>query len=310
MDLAQEAQDWAERQDEKTVLAYATFVQGAAAWLSGDMPHGQALLGDALARFEALGELSIAVIIAHAVVIAAAVFQEDLTRAVALGAHARALCERRGEQWAWAYALAGSALAEWRRGEAAQASAHTQEGVRVLHGFHDTFGTVLLVEQLAWIVATAGEGERAAVLLGAANTIWPMVGEQPLLGSPAYLAARAACERQVRRTLGDRAFQTGFAHGADLDLEQIVAYALDENPEPATATHAPRPASGTSLTKREQQVAELVAAGLSNKDIAARLLIAPRTAETHVENCLSKLGFTTRTQLAAWILQRRKDRST
>jgi predicted ATPase/DNA-binding CsgD family transcriptional regulator len=309
MDMAHEARDWAERRDQRTVLAYATFVQGTAAWLSGDTQHGQALLGDALARFEALGELSIAVVIAHVMVIVAAVFQEDLTRAVVLGAHVRALCERHGEQWGRAYTLAGTALAEWRQGNVTQADAHTREGVRVLHAFHDTFGTVLLVEQLAWIVAAAGEGERTAVLLGAANTSWPLVGERPLLGSPHYLAARAECERQVRRTLGDRAFQAGFAYGADLDLKQAVAYALDENPEPATVAHTETRASGTPLTKREQQVAELVADGLSNKDIAARLVIAPRTAETHVENSLTKLGFTTRTQLAAWVLQRGKERN-
>ncbi|GAB3900030.1 hypothetical protein GCM10029964_086810 [Kibdelosporangium lantanae] len=57
------------------------------------------------------------------------------------------------------------------------------------------------------------------------------------------------------------------------------------------------------MTKREQQVAELVAHGLSNKEVAARLVIAPRTAEAHVERILAKLGFNTRTQLAAWITQ-------
>ncbi|WP_051796213.1 LuxR C-terminal-related transcriptional regulator [Kibdelosporangium aridum] len=309
MDMAQEARDWAERRDEPTVLAYAIFVQGAAAWLSGDSPHGQALLGDALARFETLGEVSTTVAIAHVMVIVVAVFQEHLARAVALGTRARALCERHGEQWARAYTLAGLALAEWRRGAVAQASAHTQEGVRVLHAFHDTFGTVLLIEQLAWIVGAAGDSERAAALLGAASTIWPLVGEQPLLGSPHYLAVREACEQQARRTLGDRAFRAGFASGADLDIEQAVAYALGKKAEPATAAPTGTSTSENPLTKREQQVAELVAHGLSNKDVAARLVIAQRTAEAHVERILAKLGFTSRTQLAAWITQPGEERN-
>ncbi|MBP2328714.1 non-specific serine/threonine protein kinase [Kibdelosporangium banguiense] len=305
----EECLDWAERRGEQTVLAYAVFVRGAAAWLSGDSPPGRALLEDALARFEALGELHTTVIIAYVMAIVAAVFQQDLARAVALGAHARALCERHGEQWARAFTLGGLALAEWRRGEVAQASTHTREGVRVMHTFHDTFGTVLFIEQLAWIVGAAGEGERAAVLLGAAGTIWPLVSGQPLLGSPPYLAAREACEQQARRALGDHAFQAAFRRGADLDLEQAVAYALGEKPEPAPTALAETCTSGTPLTKREQQVAELVAEGLSNKDIAARLVIAQRTAEGHVERILAKLGFTKRTQLAAWITRQGKDRN-
>jgi len=40
---------------------------------------------------------------------------------------------------------------------------------------------------------------------------------------------------------------------------------------------------------------------LTNKQIAARLVISPRTAETHVEKILSKLGFTSRSQIAAWV---------
>jgi DNA-binding NarL/FixJ family response regulator len=54
------------------------------------------------------------------------------------------------------------------------------------------------------------------------------------------------------------------------------------------------------LTSRELQVACLVAGGRSNKEIAARLVISQRTAEGHVEHILTKLGFTSRAQVAAW----------
>ncbi|MFB9307093.1 response regulator transcription factor [Kibdelosporangium philippinense] len=62
------------------------------------------------------------------------------------------------------------------------------------------------------------------------------------------------------------------------------------------------------LTPREQQVAELVADGLSNKDIAAQLMIAQRTAEAHIGHILTKLDFTTRVQLAAWFIEQRESR--
>ena len=62
---------------------------------------------------------------------------------------------------------------------------------------------------------------------------------------------------------------------------------------------------GFRLSPRELEVARLIAEGLTNPDIAKRLFIAPRTAETHVENVLKKLGFRSRAQVAAWITAQR-----
>ena len=59
------------------------------------------------------------------------------------------------------------------------------------------------------------------------------------------------------------------------------------------------------LTPREQEVADLVAEGLSNREISRRLVIAQRTAESHVENILTKLGFRSHAQIAAWVVEQR-----
>ena len=59
-----------------------------------------------------------------------------------------------------------------------------------------------------------------------------------------------------------------------------------------------RGASGGGLSPSEQRVAELVAGGLSNKEIAARLYVSPHTVETHLSSAYAKLGVRTRTQLA------------
>jgi non-specific serine/threonine protein kinase len=57
------------------------------------------------------------------------------------------------------------------------------------------------------------------------------------------------------------------------------------------------------LTRREREVATLVARGMSNKDIATKLVIAQRTAEANVEHILTKLGVTSRIQSTAWIAE-------
>jgi DNA-binding CsgD family transcriptional regulator len=55
-----------------------------------------------------------------------------------------------------------------------------------------------------------------------------------------------------------------------------------------------------ALSPREAEVARLVAEGLTNRQIAERLVISQRTAQNHVQHILTKLGFTTRSQIAAW----------
>jgi non-specific serine/threonine protein kinase len=57
------------------------------------------------------------------------------------------------------------------------------------------------------------------------------------------------------------------------------------------------------LTLREREVAALIARGLTNRDIASQLVVTARTAETHVQNILNKLGFSSRAQIAAWAVE-------
>jgi len=75
--------------------------------------------------------------------------------------------------------------------------------------------------------------------------------------------------------------------------------------EAVTGFLAERAGTGPQLTERELQVAELVAEGLTNQAIARRLSVAPRTAETHVENIRRKLEVRSRAQIAAWVTRHR-----
>jgi non-specific serine/threonine protein kinase len=84
--------------------------------------------------------------------------------------------------------------------------------------------------------------------------------------------------------------------GAAMTPKAALRFAL-EHIEAIAAT-PPRPAS--QLTRRERQIAELVAEGLTNREIAARMHISERTADSHLQHAMGKLGFRSRAQVAAW----------
>jgi non-specific serine/threonine protein kinase len=84
------------------------------------------------------------------------------------------------------------------------------------------------------------------------------------------------------------------AEGRQLTPEEAVRLALANEPDDAT------PGPRRTLTRREREVAVLAARGLTNRDIAAQLFVSVRTVEVHIDHVLTKLGFHTRTQLAAW----------
>jgi DNA-binding CsgD family transcriptional regulator len=110
---------------------------------------------------------------------------------------------------------------------------------------------------------------------------------------PSFDAAHQADVAEVRTIMGDKAFGEAWAEGAELSTEEAIAYAQRGRGERI------RPASGwAALTPTELDVVRLLTEGLSNRDIAARLFISPRTVETHLTHVYAKLGLASRVQLA------------
>jgi non-specific serine/threonine protein kinase len=104
---------------------------------------------------------------------------------------------------------------------------------------------------------------------------------------------------KAKARLGAKAYDAAAARGAEMSTADAVELAMERQARPALP--APRPGPAVNLTRREREVATLIAEGLSNREIASRLVVAQRTAEGHVENILSKLGFSSRAQVAAWL---------
>jgi DNA-binding CsgD family transcriptional regulator len=168
----------------------------------------------------------------------------------------------------------------------------------------DRLGVALCLEALAWIHARE-HPSRSARLLGAADALWTLMATS-LEAIPGLFPLRQDSEKSAREALRSELFTVSYAEGAGMDLDSAIAYALEEK-APPDRTADPEPRSGPAgLTKRENQVAELLASGLTNQEIASRLVISKRTVEGHVEHILVKLGFTSRPQVAVWISERSK----
>ena len=86
-----------------------------------------------------------------------------------------------------------------------------------------------------------------------------------------------------------------------MTVDQGTAYALGAELPAHVTSESPEPSQ--PLSPRESQVAALVGQGLTDRQIAERLVISSRTAEGHVASSLMKLGFTSRSQLAAWTIR-------
>jgi predicted ATPase/DNA-binding CsgD family transcriptional regulator len=296
--LLEESRVLAERLGDEAQLAGVVHITGFAALLAGDLSQAFTLLQEALARYRALGHLGQSWV-ALLQLTMAAVLNGD-PRSTALCQETLDLCRREKAEWSLSYALWISGLDRWRHGDPLTGVAMTRDSVRIRLRCNDHLGIAQSLEGLAWIAADNKPDKRAAELLGTAHMVWRSIGTS-LPGRGHRAAWRGRCESRLRRSLGDGAFTTAFSRGSELTLDRAVAFALDEKPAQETGPAQARSDVASVLTRREREIAELVAQGLSNRQIAETLVIAQRTAEGHVENILSKLSFNSRSQIAkAW----------
>ena len=223
----------------------------------------------------------------------------DKSRAVRCHERIIAITEPLGESIYRSYSRWACGLAVWLQGDPERAMQLIQQGLRLTRLVDDPRGSAWCLQTLAWIVAERRDARRAAVLLGAAETLWQAMG-RPTMQFPNLRRYQQECERRVQAILGGKGFETESARGRSLKSDEAIAFALDEKPEQPAQDND----QGVSLTRREWQVARLVAEGMTNRAIADRLVISPRTAQGHVEHVLVKLGFTSRAQIAAWIVER------
>jgi non-specific serine/threonine protein kinase len=310
--LIEEALRSAARDRDSTNQAWAVQVQGMVALCGGDLAGAEQFFDDALEAHRVSQDVP-GVVDAIFFLAALCALRGDLVRAEALYREAVITCESHGENWTKGYLLWGLGLVAWQGGDADRATAHVRSALRIGRYLNELWAIAFCLEFLAWTSCSVGEYDRAAQLLGGARELWRRVGWRHA-GVPLYYGMRELthyhdeCVTQLGERLGPEKLEGVLLRGAALTLEELIFQALGEprakrqERSPSEAGHLP------NLTKREREVAHLVSQGLSNRQIAEQLVISPRTVDVHVENILTKLGFTSRAQVAAWVVERRTSR--
>jgi len=219
--------------------------------------------------------------------------------AVALHEQSLALFRNQGHRWGIAWQLWSLGVLAHRRGDDAHAREHFAESLSLYRALDDRRGIAQSLEGLATIVFVAGRMRETARVLSAANAV------------RAGLSARLAfSDRQeydrtlegVKASMAAGEFEQEWNSGRSLELDDAIQLALDAAQLAITPIRPPKK-SRESLTSREREVSALIARGLSNRGIATKLSIAERTAISHVEHIMNKLGLHSRAQIAAWAVR-------
>jgi predicted ATPase/DNA-binding CsgD family transcriptional regulator len=158
-------------------------------------------------------------------------------------------------------------------------------------------GIAYVLERYAMLAAARADPTRALRLVGAAAALRESVGV-PL--TPAGLAQLERALGPARQSLGPRASDEAWNAGRPLSLEEAIATALAPFDAADSGGSGQASSAKSALTRREREVARLIARGQTNRQIAASLVITEGTVANHVVHVLAKLGYNARSQIAAW----------
>jgi non-specific serine/threonine protein kinase len=271
-------------------LAMALFFRGLAiAWTARDIHEAVPTFGESLALARQRGPLWTAYFCLYCMGEAARL-AGDLERADLLLCESLSLSSAAPDRWGAFHALYGLAFLNLQRRDFVLATTQAQQSLTLCVELGDARGSTYALETLGCIAAAEGHTRHAARLFGAAAVLREPVGD---FASATLQAAREDALAGIRARLGQRELDAALGEGRSLSFDQAVALAR------TTELAAKEPGG---LSSREREVAQLVARGLSNREIADALVLTERTVESHLTHIFAKLELRSRSQLTAWVL--------
>ena len=286
---------------DRDLGAHVTDAQGIASFFAGDLQRAGERHESALAEYAEIGYSDPFALVTFTRLAAVCCLTGELDRASALSEQCLRTAEELGEQWSRGTALWTRGAAHWLSGDVGHAVEDTLACLRIKESLGDLHTITMAIDLLAVCLVAQDDFVRAAELCGAGDSFWKTL-RAPVQQGPYYAEIRRSAAETCRQALGDERFESARQRGLGLSVPEAIALARNEEPVPAA--QAPAPAQ---LTRREREIAELVTQGLGNREIAEHLVLAKRTVDSHIEHIFSKLGFTSRAQLAAWVSGGRAD---
>lgn len=275
------------------VIPHSLTLMSIAASMEGDSASAARTLEEARAAAEGLEDVTATISLLQARCLNG-LFLGDPRGVGEAAAEGVRLARETGDSYALEMMLMNQAYAALLDEEVDASKPLFAEALGISQRIDDRIALYALLYAQACLAARAGQARLAAQLLGAAESVRTTAGAR-VIGFLPNLLARA--EETARGELGQQKFEAEFNAGKALSRTGAIALAVGESPRGAAPTRAGQGVLG----KREAEVAQLIAEGLSNKQIGTRLFISERTVATHVGSILNKLGFNSRAQVAAWI---------
>jgi len=285
--LLAEAQELARELDEPELEGWAHVFAGLTATLAGAIEEGREHLEAARVLHHRLG-VRIGEARALSVLGMTYLIAGETARARELVEQAQRIYIAEDDRWGMGQCQVHLGIvAESSAADQGAPTSHYRKAVGLLRPFHDaTLLPVALIGQGAVIVQR--DPATALKLAAAASAMRARVGGQ---FAPFYRLRAERLRATAQDALGAEAERL-WTEGGRLSVDDAIALAF--------GTKRARAPAADGLTAREQEVARLVADGLSNKEIAARLQLSVRTVESHVRHALTSTGLANRTQLATW----------
>jgi predicted ATPase/DNA-binding SARP family transcriptional activator/DNA-binding CsgD family transcriptional regulator len=286
--------------DDSDVHGRGLETLGWLAWDQGYLEQGRSLLEDGLEISRKSGDIR-GIVYGLTNVGYAAMLQGDYERAKALTEEGLTLSRELGDQPGIVYLLCNLGTIAQEQGDYERAAELFKESIKRNRRLGNRAILAELVEGIAGVVGAYGGAVRAARLYGAAEAL------REAIGVPLPESDRPRYERHVAAAcfvVDEQTWKEAWAEGKAMGAEQVVEYALSGGDSSTLAKRTveqtvPTTVPPPTLTRREREVAKLVAQGLTNRQIAEALFVSERTIDHHVSNILKKLSLSSREQVAS-----------